>query len=80
MSDLAAIERRLERLEEVERRLQRLEDIEAIRNLKERYATLCDQDFDPDGIAELHGGLHLPSRTAWATTTGARRSGSSCRP
>lgn len=54
MSDLAAIERRLERLEEVERRLQRLEDIEAIRNLKERYATLCDQDFDPDGIAELY--------------------------
>lgn len=39
--------------ESIERRLGRLEDIEAIRNLKERYAYFCDQNFDADGIASL---------------------------
>jgi hypothetical protein len=32
----------LTRLERMERRLQALEDAEAIRNLKSRYAALCD--------------------------------------
>ena len=34
------------RLERVERRLQVLEDAEAIRNLKARYAALCDNQYD----------------------------------
>ena len=41
------------RLEQIERRLQGLEDAEAIRNLKARYAALCDNQYDADGIASL---------------------------
>ena len=41
------------RLERLERRLQILEDAEAIRNLKARYAALCDNQYDADGIALL---------------------------
>ena len=41
------------RLEQIERRLQLLEDAEAIRNLKARYAALCDNQYDADGIAKL---------------------------
>src|SRR5436190_23552320 len=41
------------RLERIERRLQTLEDAEAIRNLKARYAALCDSQYDADGIAML---------------------------
>ena len=41
------------RLERIERRLQALEDAEAIRNLKARYAALCDNQYDADGIAML---------------------------
>jgi len=41
------------RLEQIERRLQALEDAEAIRNLKARYAALCDRQYDADGIAAL---------------------------
>jgi SnoaL-like protein len=41
------------RIEQLERRLQALEDAEAIRNLKARYAALCDQQYDADGIAAL---------------------------
>ena len=41
------------RLERMERRLQSLEDAEAIRNLKARYAALCDDNYDADGIAAL---------------------------
>src|ERR1700760_2863105 len=41
------------RLERIERRLQVLEDAEAIRNLKARYAALCDNQYDADGIANL---------------------------
>lgn len=41
------------RLAELERRLQALEDAEAIRNLKARYAALCDAQYDADGIAAL---------------------------
>jgi ketosteroid isomerase-like protein len=37
----------------MERRLQALEDAEAIRNLKARYAALCDNQYDADGIAML---------------------------
>src|SRR5438046_2606132 len=43
----------LARLERLERRLQTLEDAEAIRNLKARYAALCDAQYDADGIAML---------------------------
>jgi uncharacterized protein (TIGR02246 family) len=41
------------RIERLERRLQVLEDAEAIRNLKARYAALCDQQYDADRIAML---------------------------
>jgi ketosteroid isomerase-like protein len=41
------------RIERLERRLQVLEDGEAIRNLKARYAALCDQHYDADRIAML---------------------------
>jgi SnoaL-like domain len=40
-------------IERLERRLQVLEDAEAIRNLKARYAALCDQQYDADRIAAL---------------------------
>src|SRR3984893_385053 len=43
----------LARFERMERRLQALEDAEAIRNLKSRYAALCDDNYDADGIAAL---------------------------
>jgi ketosteroid isomerase-like protein len=43
----------LARLERMEQRLQALEDSEAIRNLKARYAALCDNQYDCDGIAAL---------------------------
>jgi hypothetical protein len=43
----------LARVEQLERRLQALEDAEAIRNLKARYAALCDAQYDADGIAML---------------------------
>lgn len=42
-----------ERIERLEQRLARLEDVQAITDLKERYATLCDDGYDADGIAEL---------------------------
>src|SRR5204862_1792614 len=41
------------RLDRMERRLQALEDAEAIRKLKARYAALCDNQYDADGIASL---------------------------
>jgi ketosteroid isomerase-like protein len=41
------------RLERLERRLQALEDAETIRNLKARYAALCDDNYNADGIAAL---------------------------
>src|SRR5437764_14408473 len=41
------------RLDRIERRLQALEDAEAIRNLKARYAALCDNQYDADGIGSL---------------------------
>ena len=41
------------RLAALEARLQVLEDTNAIRNLKSRYAELCDDNYNPDGIAAL---------------------------
>ena len=41
------------RLEELEKRVRATEDVEAIRNLKARYAAYCDDNYNPDGIAEL---------------------------
>jgi ketosteroid isomerase-like protein len=41
------------RLDRIEQRLQALEDAEAIRNLKARYAALCDDNYDADGIAAM---------------------------
>ena len=41
------------RLEELESRVRTLEDTDAIRNLKARYAELCDDNYNPDGIAAL---------------------------
>jgi uncharacterized protein (TIGR02246 family) len=41
------------RIERLEQRLRVLEDAEAIRNLKARYAALCDQQYDADRIAML---------------------------
>src|SRR3989440_11865191 len=41
------------RLDGIERRLQAREDAEAIRNLKARYAALCDNQYDAEGIASL---------------------------
>jgi len=41
------------RMESLERRLQALEDAEAIRNLKARYAALCDDNYNANGIAAL---------------------------
>ena len=41
------------RLEELESKVQALEDTDAIRNLKARYAELCDDSYNPDGIAAL---------------------------
>ena len=41
------------RLDELETRVRALEDTDAIRNLKARYAELCDDNYNPDGIAAL---------------------------
>ena len=41
------------RLEDLESRIRAVEDTDAIRNLKARYAELCDDDYNPDGIAAL---------------------------
>ena len=41
------------RLEEMERKIQALEDANEIRNLKAAYAAACDDNYNPDKIAEL---------------------------
>ncbi len=41
----------IRRLEKLESRVRNLEDTDAIRNLKARYAELCDDNYNPDGIA-----------------------------
>jgi hypothetical protein len=38
----------------LEARIQRLEDIEEIRNLKMRYAQICDEGYDADSIVALY--------------------------
>ena len=43
----------INRLEELETRVKAVEDTNAIRNLKARYAELCDDNYNPDGIAAL---------------------------
>jgi SnoaL-like domain len=53
MEPKAMTERSSHTIESLEARVRRLEDIEQIRNLKERYAALCDANYDADGIAEL---------------------------
>ena len=41
------------RLEALERKVRALEDVDAIRNLKATYAAYCDDNYNPDKIAEL---------------------------
>ena len=41
------------KLDELENRVRALEDADAIRNLKARYAAYCDDNYNPDKIAEL---------------------------
>ena len=43
----------INRIEELETRVKAVEDTNAIRNLKARYAELCDDNYNPDGIAAL---------------------------
>ncbi len=40
-------------LADLDRRIRRLEDLEAIKQLKARYAALCDANYDADGLAAL---------------------------
>lgn len=40
-------------MSQIEQRVARLETIEAIRRLKIRYCELCDDNYDPDGLAAL---------------------------
>ena len=41
------------KLDELQNRVRTLEDADAIRNLKARYAAYCDDNYNPDKIAEL---------------------------
>ena len=43
----------ISRLDELENRVRTVEDTDAIRNLKARYAAYCDDNYNPDKIAEL---------------------------
>jgi hypothetical protein len=40
-------------LEELAARITRLEDLEAIKQLKARYCTICDENHDPDRITSV---------------------------
>ena len=51
-------------------RVQTLEDIEAIRKLKARYCKLCDDDHNPEGLAEL-----FVSDAVWEATVSGRHEG-----
>jgi ketosteroid isomerase-like protein len=53
VDDVSHARNDLTRLERLEQRLRVLEDAESIRNLKARYAALCDDNYDADGIAML---------------------------
>ena len=63
----------LTRLEQIERRLQVLEDAQAIRNLKARYAALCENQYDADGIASLFTEDAVWERLLAATVYGINR-------
>ena len=43
----------ISRLDELENRVRAVEDTDAIRNLKAKYAGYCDDNYNPDKIAEL---------------------------
>lgn len=40
-------------MKDIQTRLQRLEDLEQLRDLKHRYAALCDTEYDAEGLADL---------------------------
>jgi SnoaL-like domain len=40
-------------MDELVRRVERLEDSEALKQLKARYAAICDEGYDPDRLAAL---------------------------
>ena len=63
------------RLERIERRLQLLEDAEAIRNLKARYAALCDNSTTPTGSQICSPRTRFGKALASAGLRGGRRSG-----
>jgi hypothetical protein len=65
----------LTRLEQIERRSQVLEDAEAIRNLKARYAAVCDNQYDADGIASL-----FTEDAVWESPALGRFEGRDARP
>jgi len=50
--------------------VQTLEDIEAIRKLKARYCQLCDDDHNPEGLAEL-----FVRDAVWEATVSGRHEG-----
>lgn len=39
--------------QDLEERVRRLEDLSTLTELKHRYAALCDDDYNPDGLAAL---------------------------
>jgi len=39
--------------DELARKVQKLDDLEAIKRLKHRYCAYCDDNYNPDGIADL---------------------------
>ena len=43
----------INRLEELDTLVKAVEDTNAIRDLKAQYAELCDDNYNPDGIAAL---------------------------
>ena len=40
-------------LNELARKVQMLDDLEAIKRLKHQYCAYCDDNYNPDGIADL---------------------------
>src|ERR1700726_1000890 len=65
------------RLERVERRLRVLEDAEAIRNLKARYAALCDSQYDANGSRCCSPKTRFGKAPAWAGSRGGSPTGTS---
>ena len=52
------------------RRVRTLEDVEAIRKLKARYCQLCDDDHNPEGLADL-----FVADGVWEATSNGRFEG-----